>query len=337
MNAGALGRGAFAALAALLLAGNVVTGVSAATLPGAVPVSFSVPPNIGTVQNLGNQTYAVSGGHVVTASIGGKSLDPGATLVFSLAARVTAQKVTGVASFDLRGSVLGVPVSATGPVAIVGAVSSSQGSLATGQACSSAPCGQLPVFFVGASSIKIGVAGAQTLDVTGFTVENPYFNPFGAPIILSSTDGAVVIVANYDVGRILWQGTAVGGPITGLLGSSILIAGTLGLTSTEAEDLVAGTAVDTGTISLSSMSPALLDVSGTYVGSSFIPPPTPGSDCSTLFGFPAGSGVCTMTGFDSSGKYVMTGPSAKLVGTYSTVWTIPALAFSSTSTAVLLP
>ena len=330
MNLASVGRGVLASLAFFLVAGNSIAPVSAS--PAAIqPLSFSVPSNLGTVHNLGDQTYSVSGGRVESALVGGKALDPGATVAFALNARVIGLKVTGTVTFDLEGAVSGQPVSASGVVAITGTFTLAQGCSGTGGSA----CGLLPVVFGGASVIQVKAGGVATPDLAVFYIENPYFNPFGAPIVLASSDGAVVIAATYDIGTILWQGTMVGGPMIGVLGSSTPVAGTLGLTSTESENLVAGTAVDSGTIELSLVGPSPLDLSGTYSGTSFIPPPSPQDDCSKLLGFPAGSGVCTMTGFDSSGHYSISQAGVSVLGKYSTIWTVPALAFTTTSEAVV--
>jgi hypothetical protein len=337
MKAATLGRSVLVSLAVLLVAGNGIATVSAST-PTSQPLLFTVPSNLGTVQNLGDQTYAVGGGHVVSAVVGGTALDPGATITFSLNARVIGPKITGSASFDLQGTISGVPVSASGRVAITGRLTLAQIAQTQVQACSGPggnACGVLPVLFGGASIIQVTVAGVGRHDLTVFYVENPYFNPFGAPIVLASSDGAVVIAATYDLGTIHWQGSMVGGPMIGVLGGSTPVSGSLGLTSTEEEDLVAGTAVDNGTITFSSMRPSFLDLSGTYAGTSYIPAPSPLDDCSKFLGFPAGSGVCTMTGFDSAGRYVMKQDGTLVVGQYSTTWTVPALAFTSTSHAIV--
>jgi len=176
-------------------------------------------------------------------------------------------------------------------------------------------------------------------------IENPYFNPFGAPIIIASSDLAIVITTTYDVGTIDWSGAVVAGAVTsGTLGggsSATPVTGELILDSNENENLVAGTATDRGTVALVSMTPSTLDVSGTFSGTSAIP--TTGEvDCSPIIGFPsfpAGQGVCTETGFNSVGRYAMTatnsgeGSNVVVIGRYTTTWTIPALAFSVASTA----
>ena len=315
--------------AAMLLAGGGVASASAST-PTVQSLAFAVPANLGTVQNLGDQTYAVGGGSVASAALEGSALDPGATVTFSLDAHVAGSSISGTASFDLSGKISGIPVSASGQMTITGRLSVAGGCPASG------PCGVLPVLFGGASVVKVTIGGVTKVDPTVFFVENPYFNPFGAPIVLASSDGAVVIAATYSLGTIHYDGTMVGGPIVGRLGGSTLVTGRLSLTSTEDENLVSGTATDQGTIALSSMNPSFLDVSGTYSGASTIPPPGANSDCSQLFGFPAGSGVCTMTGFDSTGQYSMgNNDGISVVGKYTTIWTVPALAFTSTSTAVV--
>lgn len=323
-------------LAVLLVLGNGAVFASAQTAPTR-PLYFTVPQNSGTVLDFGDQTYAVSGGQVVAAAVGGVVLDPGATVTFSLSAQVVGLKISGTATFDLQGTAGGVPVSASGQVMITGALSVAEAGEAGAQACGTAgnPCGEIPVLFGGGSLIQTTTGGVASSDHTVFEVENPYFNPFGAPIILASADGEILIIAIYSVGTIQWQGSEVGGPMVGVIGTSTPVSGMLGLVSNEQEDLVAGTAVDSGTITFSSMTPSALDMSGTYTGSDTIPPPTPQDDCSSMFGLPAGSGVCTMTGFDSQGSYQMSQGTLSVAGTYSTVWTVPAVAFTSTSSAVV--
>jgi len=331
-------RISLAAMAVILLLGNGAAFASAGTQAPAV-LKFSVGSDLGAVQDLGDQTYSVSGGQVGAAAIGGIPLDPGATVTFSLNAQVQGTKITGTASFQLEGKTLGIPMSASGTAVITSSLTISQvggveGAAAVCPGAGAQACGELPVLFGGAAEVQVTRPGSTTHDLTVLFFENPYFNPFGKPIVVAALDKSVVFAATYNVGTILWQGSQVGGPITGTLGGSTPVSGVLGLDSTEFEDLVTGIAIDQGSISLSSMTPSSLDAAGTYEGTSHIPPPTPQDDCSTLLGFPAGSGVCTMTGFDSSGSYVMSGPAVRLAGFYSTVWTVPALAFSSTSTAI---
>ena len=77
------------------------------------------------------------------------------------------------------------------------------------------------------------------------------------------------------------------------------------------------------------MSPAFLDVHGTYSGTSSIPL-SGTSDCSAdVGGFP---GTCTQTGFQSSGAAAMQNTQIAVTGSYSTTWDVPALDYNSALT-----
>jgi hypothetical protein len=170
------------------------------------------------------------------------------------------------------------------------------------------------------------VAGStQTVPET-MQIESPYFNPFGAPIVLASMDNSIVIAATYTSGNIIWAGTKVGGATFGTLGST-QTSGAFNMTSSEFENLVTGRSMDAGTISFSSMTSSSLDAKGFYVGTSTIPT-TGSSDCSASTGIP---GTCTETGFQSIGTFTMSGIS----GSYNTTWGVPALGFSSTVSATV--
>jgi hypothetical protein len=339
----------------LLLGGNAAM----ADTMGATtqPISFtvgSIANPAGTVVNLGDQKYTVSGGSVVTAMVNGQTVDPGsATLKFSMNAEVKGLSTTGNANFNLQGTIVGQPVSVTGQfsiskkLTIVGAsVLPGPTGVCAGKAAKS--CSELPTFFVGIAKVEETMGGSSQSLRTTMELENPYFNPFGMPILLTSADGSIFIIATYSVGTILWTGSDVEGPITGTLGAVASatsasttpptpISGTLSLNSTELENLVTGTAVDHGAIALDSMTPSSLttpDQPGSYTGTSMIPLPAPGSDCSTMFGLPAGTGICTATGFNSMGHFTVmgspqNGQQVTIAGQYTTTWTVPALAFSS--------
>jgi hypothetical protein len=77
-----------------------------------------------------------------------------------------------------------------------------------------------------------------------------------------------------------------------------------------------------------------LDASGQFSGSSSTPN-TGGMDCSSSIGFPAGSGVCTMYGFNSVGSYHIRGQGTFISGSYSTQWGDPAFDFSGASSATV--
>jgi|GEM_PF-568741 len=332
------------------------------------PLAFAVgsPTNpAGTVFNLGDQKYNASGGSVVLplTSILGSPLTA-ATLHFSLSAEVRDLKVSGSVKFNLQGTSGGQQITVTGKYRINNTETSTPantirnlGSGTCGQRAANA-CSELPLSFIGNTIVQVTVGNAQPqLLKETVMMENPYLNPFGASIVIASSDFAIVIVTTYDTGTIVWSGTSVAGVVVGTLGSgpsSTRVTGILSLNSTEHEDLVAGTATDSGTIALSHMAPSTLNVNGTYTGSSTIPT-TGEQDCSTSLGFPPfppGQGVCTQTGFNSVGQYTMRTASNNnaivnesgsgnnnvqetVRGHYTTTWTVPALAFSSTSIAIV--
>ncbi|MDA4116153.1 MAG: hypothetical protein OK442_06330 [Thaumarchaeota archaeon] len=376
MNPRQVGRSALAAIAVLALLGtNAALADSSLGTP--IPFTFAVGTQAaptGSVLDFGDQTYNASGGVVILplTEIEGQPVTA-ATIHFSLSAEVKGLKVVGVVRFDLEGTSGGQPVSVTGQYGVNNAETSTQanaiiisptGAPCTGKAAKA--CSELPLSFIGNANVqvKVGSAASKTLKETVLT-ENPYLNPFGKPIVIASTDSAIVIVATYRSGTILWNGSQVTGAITsgafGAAPSVENIAGTLGLNSTEHEHLVAGTATDSGTAALTGMSPSIMDAAGNFTGNSVIP--TAGElDCSPLFGFPSfppGQGICTETGFNSVGQYTMSNQgcssqgsngcdgqgdggcngqvhcSVTITGQYVTTWTIPALSFSTVSAGIL--
>jgi hypothetical protein len=288
------------------------------------PTAFTLNVSSGTVTNIGNQTYNFSGGYVVEAVVGNETLDAGATLTFTVSAQVDGLSTSGSATFDLTGMNGSTAVTANGSLSIDYMYAAEDFPSGCTTTCNSA----LPLFFMSSSSATYSIGGVATNDTSGFDLESPYFNPWGAPIVLVSNDGNILIVATYAVGTIQWSGTQIGGSITGSLGGSS-VTGIFNDTSQESEDLVAGTANDSGTTALTGMSPSFLDVSGTYSGTSTIPTPG-GSDCSTELMIPGITyGVCTETGFDSTGSASMQNSQVSVTGSYDTTWAVPAIDFTS--------
>lgn len=360
MNFGKAGRSALAAMAVLALLGtNAVLADSNWGTSRAFTFTVGTPSApAGSVLDFGDQTYNASGGVVVLplTEIEGQPLTA-ATIHFSLSAEVKGLKAMGVVRFDLEGKSGSQAVSVTGEYGINNTETSTQANAIiislTGVPCTgkaAKACSELPLSFIGNAKVqvKVGSAASQTLKETVLT-ENPYLNPFGNPIVIASTDSAIVIVTTYTRGTIMWSGSRVTGAITsGAFGSASAketVTGTLSLNSTEYEHLVAGTATDNGIVALTGMSPSIMDAAGNFTGSSVIP--TAGElDCSPLFGFPSfppGQGVCTETGFNSTGQYTMSNHGCDgqshckvtITGQYATTWTIPALSFSTVSTGTL--
>jgi hypothetical protein len=299
----------------------ILSGATAAFAGTSQPLSMTIP--LGGVTNLGNQFYSVSGGAVGYAEVLGQTLDPGATLQYNLVATQMGLTTRGYVSVTLSGTTGGVPISMRGDFAIVSSVPGAQ----IGNS-------EVPFYFVTATSnVRVSIAGQTQTIPESINIENPYFNPFGAPIVIGSNDGYIGIVATYNQGNILWIGSQVTGPLVGTLGQNTPVKGTMSLTSNEYENLVTGTAVDAGTMSWTGMTPSSLNVNGFYTGKSTIPAPAPAlgatSDCSS---YTTGiEGTCTITGFQSSGTF----RAGSISGSYTTTWGAPAVSFTSTITATV--
>jgi hypothetical protein len=321
----------------------------------------------GTVLNAGDQKYSIHGGSMVTGTILGKSLLASAsptfvsddttppTLNYNLQAEANGLGASGFATFQMSGrTASGAQVQVQSSAQIVGMQSQ---SLPIG--CTTTCTSGIPVFFVGVAVTDITIGWSPTQHITSTMLfESPYFNPWGNPILIVSTDGSIVIATTYDKATLDWKGTTVSGTIRGSLGS-YPVQGTMALTSNEHEDFVTGvTDYDNGTMSFTNMSPKSLNVQGTYQGTSTIPKPgtfacavvqwlysTPCTqDCSVYFGtlgLPVIPGTCTQTGFQSSGKFSLQGQGTSeggvqtttVAGSYATTWSAPALGFFSLATA----
>ncbi len=292
---------------------------------------------IGGVSNLGNQVYKVSGGQIAMAMVAGMTLDPTSTLDYNFMAKQTGLTTTGHASIHLTGTTGGVPVKVTGSFTISSSVPAAVLPIGCATNCQS----ELPFFFTATSSdVKITIGTTTSTVAETMSIESPYFNPFGAPIVMASADNSIIIAATYTQGTIDWTGTQVAASIVGTLNTA-QASGMVTMTTSETENLVKGTAVDTGSIQFSSMTPSSLNSQGTFHGTSTIP--TAGSfDCSAATGMP---GTCTETGFQSTGKFSMGSnqqgdnqgnhQDSQTTGSYSTSWGVPALGFSSTVSATV--
>jgi hypothetical protein len=311
-------RTALTSIAIMFLLG----GASAAFANTSPTLSASM---IGGVSNLGTQVYSVNGGQTAFAMIAGQTINAStAQLRYTFMVTQTGLTTKGFATLHFSGTTTGgANVSVSGNFNVNSIVPAAELPLGCSTNCQSA----LPFFFLGTSSnVQMTVAGStQTVSET-MQIESPYFNPWGAPIVLASTDNSIVIAATYTKGNIMWAGTNVGGVIFGTLGTT-QTSGTFNMTSTEFENLVTGNSFDAGTISFSSMTQSSLNAKGFYVGTSTIPT-TGSSDCSASTGIP---GTCTETGFQSIGQFTMSGIS----GSYNTMWGVPALGFSSTVSATV--
>ncbi len=283
----------------------------------------------GGVTDLGNQKYAINGGQIVCVVCFAIITPPNglpqifaqsAKIGYQLAAQVTGLTVTGSAQFHLDG------ITTEGVKEVVDAKISIGDMVPAAVVGSSA----LPLFFLGSAVVQVTTGGSTQTFPTMIEMENPYFNPFGNPIIVGSTDSSVAIVMTYSQATIQWAGTVIMGTVSGTLGASTAVSGFMSLVSSENEDLVKGTAVDHGAFSFTKMTQSNLDVSGEYHGSSVIP--AGGPDC-TPTGLPPGT--VTQTGFQSVGQFTTHNDvHVHIDGTYAIQWSVsapcvPALGFGS--------
>jgi len=306
------------ALSALAIA-FLLSGASAAF--ASTPSQSLSYTAVGGVANLGNQNYVVAGGQVYFAMIDGYPVNPGASIYYQYYANQNGPSTSGFGSIHMRGTLATPNGNADFTVSGTFSIVSNEGTTQIG-------AGYLPFYFIASPNIVTTIAGTPTPLEAALAIENPYFNPFGAPVVMVSADSSIVIAATYDVGTITWSGTQLEAQIvSGTLGTTP-VSGMMTLTGGEFENLVSGTAVDSGQTSWTGMSPSSLDASGTYHGTDTIPyvANNPDNDCSSYTGIPGATGLCTVTGFQSQGSF----RAGDISGTYSTTWETPALAFTTT-------
>jgi hypothetical protein len=324
------------AAAAILLFSNVAMASSTQ------PLSLTMT---GGINSVGGQDYVLNQhGSAAYATIVGRTLSPQSThLDYSLVADVYGNTVTGHASVHLDGkTVSGQTIDLDGIVVIKGMVPVESFS---GSAIPSAFLGQL------LGSITIG----QTKHSISFPVsmESPFINPFGGPVVVASlgAGGSIVLVSGYQVAKVIYSDVQVFTlSVTGTVGTAPVTTGTAALKTWAIEDLRAGTETEMGSIAFVGMTPSFLDSSGFYTGKSIIPS---SGNCLTTYGFspctldctpllpllmgapslnlaPLPGGLCTVTGFISSGSFQTFGHGVHISGNYETVWDIPAVSFGIT-------
>jgi hypothetical protein len=316
-------------LLSLLLASSPAFAVSNGPL---------VLTHTGSAVNAGTQAYSQSGGTLLAGQIGAYTLNP-ATITqysYSMKAVVTGVTATGSAQFSLTGSTVdGHSLTAIGNAMIGDTVPAVQLPLGCTTSCTS----EVPAFFVAMAQVNVkvdGVAQPSLSTPTPFVFESPYMNPHGGPIVLGTMDmltsatPAIVLVATYAAGTIQWSGGVTAGTIDGTIATKHDFTGQFSTVSSESEDLVAGTATDSGTVRFFNMNNGPYNAQGSYSGTSSIP--SGGIPC----GAPFPAGTCTMTGFHSNGAYNLnTDKGRTITGTYDTTWSTPAFIFTSTVTAAL--
>ncbi len=287
----------------------------------------------GAVTDAGTQTYAQSGGMLVGGQIGTYTLDrTTALLTYSMNAVVQGLTASGAAQFSLTANTLdGHALTATGGAVIGDTMPAIEFPLGCGTAvaCTS----EVPAFLVGMAQIDVTVDGvAQPSLTTPFIFESAYLNPHGGPIIMGTPDlTSIALVATYTSGTIQWSNSATGGTISGTITTTHDFTGKFSVVAHENEDLVTGTATDSGTVQFFNMNNVQYNAKGTYSGTSVIP-----AGSSACTGIPLPPGTCAQTGFHSTGVYnLQTDKGRSITGTYDAAWDTPAITSTSTVTAAL--
>jgi hypothetical protein len=325
---------------------------------GASPVFADSPHNNlsltlnGAILNSGTESYYHYGGQLVAGSILGYNLDLSKSdLHYWLTASVSGVAVSGHAGFevDTVGGE-GAHYFVTGDAQIGSMVPAEQFPLGCtfGVDCTSA----IPGLFLGLATVTItkcddGQSNGQGNDQSNgqgnsqgdgcrvvyqqdlpMQFESAFLNPFGGPILMASNGGEVFLIANYSAAKVTWSGIQLGGVINGSL-SGNPVSGTFGMKVSAVEDLKAGTEVEAGKIAFFGMSPSSLDAAGGFMSRSTIPP---GTACPPSLGFPPGT--CQITGFNTKGEFSMqTQRGGSIEGSFVTIWTAPAVLFTSSVTA----
>jgi hypothetical protein len=307
----------------------------------------------GVVLAAGDQSYSHEAHTLVSGMILGQLVDPSqATLEYGVQAHVSGLSVSGEASFDLAinnpdGSVTKV----TGEAPITDMVTPILLPLGcTGTSCQST----IPAAYLGLASVSIQTCSHQEHSHSGDHVqvregddgensgcsaptnlslpmqfESAYMNPFGGPIVFASSGNEIIIAATYSEATIDWSGSQLGGAATGTLDGSAAFGG-FTMTVNAHEDLVAGTESESGSIALVGMFPTSLNANGNFRGHSTF---GPGTACDPSLGLPVGT--CQITGLSSSGSFSMHGSGGNIRGSYTTLWTAPAIAFTSSVSATV--
>lgn len=291
----------------------------------------------GVITSAGRQTYSISGGSLLGAQLGTETVLPGANLQYSMSATDSGLSSNGFFRMSLTGTTAGgqsVRLNAVGSV--VGMIPSicfpGYDSPNANGNCPATDNTAIPAFFEAAVTVSETLGSTTTQNQLVFLVESPAMNPWSAPLVISSTDGSVNVVASYQKAMATWSNVELTGTLTGTLNGQST-TGTFNQVANAVENYVTGTETDFGTISFRGMSPSSLNAQGFYSGSSTVP--TAGSyDCSALAGLP--EGTCMETGLTSAGSFMMMSQSGSTIsGNYIVNWPAPSVVFSGTITATV--
>jgi hypothetical protein len=320
-------------LTLLFIAGSI--GVNSGTYSFAASSKQTLNLNIqnGGILNAGPQKWTMSGG-VLGMALDSATPDLAAatwTFVhYSMTANVNGLTTNGKFGLHLNGTTAsGQAISIRVHANITDSIPAvCFPSYTVTGVCSAADTSEIPAYFVATGFLRV-VTGeeASPKQPISLLIEDAALNPFGAPIVISSTDGSFLVVATYSHARTVWQSVQTAGTLAGTLGSKP-VSGNFVQNIRTIEDYVAGTATDSGQISLVGMTPSSLNANGKFHGTSIIPK-TGTVDCSP----PGLAGTCTETGYTSTGTFSMDPNGVTLSGNYAVQWPAPSIVFDGNMTA----
>ncbi len=296
-------------------------GVLAAS-PQALNMNIS-----GIITGAGTQQYAITGSHLVTGEYNGQPIT--GPISYHVDATVSGLTTTGSAAISAGTGSQGIKVSIQISSEIPAAVFPLNPDLSN---CATGCTSEIPLLFTGVATIT--THGSSTPNVLPVAIESAYWNPFGGPIMITSlenpTNPALLLIVTYNMATIDWSNVQLQGVVSGTFGGNQIAGGYMTVTNSH-ENLVAGTEQDNGQIFLAQMSDSSLNAAGTLSGTTSFNLVN-SFDCSSLFGLPPGT--CTATGASSSGHFSMTTSSgSKIVGSFSTTWSVPSLYTTTTALA----
>jgi len=318
---------------ALLFVSSSIGDSYAASTPSSKQQSLALTITSGSIANAGPQMWTMSGGSLELAS--------------DTATSILAAASWNTVSYTMSADVNGLTASGRFYLALTGTTTAGQAvnvrvntiinsslpavcfpSYSVTGVCASGDTSEIPAYFMAYGHVRVETGSALSPECNiGLVIEDAALNPFGAPIVISSMGGSLLVVATYNHARTEWQGVQTAGTLTGTLGSTTVSGGFVQAIQTN-ENYVTGTATDNGQISLVGMSPAGLNSQGHFHGVSTIP--TTGTmDCS-----PAGlPGTCTETGYVSTGTFTLDPSGMSVSGNYNVQWPAPSIIFGGSITA----
>jgi hypothetical protein len=320
-------------LALLFLASSVNVNGDSYSFAASSKQTLNLSIQSGGITNAGPQKWTMSGGVLGAAVDSATPVLAGATwsvVNYSMTANVNGLSTSGTFGLHLKGTTAaGQKITVRVHTTIndsIPAVCFPSYSI-TG-VCAPGDTSEIPAYFIANGFVRVetGSSLSPKYPVT-MIIEDAALNPFGAPIVITSADGSLLVVATYTHARTEWMGVQTAGTVAGTFGTTSVSGSFVQSIHTE-ENYVTGTAQDSGQIALVGMTPSTLDATGQFQGKSVIPT-TETVDCSP----PGLPGTCTETGYTSTGTFSLDPSGVHLAGNYNVQWPAPSIVFGGTITA----